>query len=195
MSLFLKKILIGFSLIFRLGSEEEETEVNLSGEKLERANYLAEMCIEHWEEYGCLPSVCIAQAVLESSLGDICYPNNYWGLYGGYRSYDTLEDGVYAYMGLINDYYSHATYILDYEEQIEQIYYGGYCTSGYEYVTNVIWIIESYNLDYYDQLLFEKLEREKLIDLFSNTFNSFMNTIFDFLRDNSELIELLNLIL
>lgn len=126
---------------------------HLNDEQKDIAKEIQKVCTENWQEYGILPSVCIAQAYMESHIGEVCYANNLWGLYGGYQSYDTLDDGIMAYLELLNSYdsYSNALWRIDYKAQIEAIYDGGYCTTSKdEYVGGIIWIIENFNLSSYD---------------------------------------------
>lgn len=166
--LFIKKLILGFTILISLSNPAADTMngVNLPEDKTVKANYIAEICIENWNEYGCLPSVCIAQAILESDLGEKCYPYNYWGLHGGYYSYDSLEDGVYAYMEFINIHYDKAPFITSSSEQIQAIYNGGYCQGKSDYVSDINWIIKEYNLEYYDNLLFDEIERKEFQEAF-----------------------------
>lgn len=145
-------LLIGF-----YPTEVQAANHKLDEEQTEIAEYLAEVCTDNWEEYGVLPSVCIAQAYMESHIGKYCYSNNLWGLYGGYTSFDSLEEGTYEYLEIINNgYYDDALYLTDYEKQINAIYDGGYCTSSREhYVGGIIWIIEEFDLTKYDQEIYE----------------------------------------
>lgn len=146
---------------------------SLSDEQTDVAEYLAEICTDNWEEYGILPSVCIAQAYMESHLGTYCYPNNLWGLYGGYTSFESLEDGTYEYLDILssNDSYHDALYRINYESQINAIYDGGYCTDSREhYVNGIIWIIEEFNLTQYDQEIYRNCYMKTYADAVTWTY-------------------------
>lgn len=127
--------------------------LTLDDEQQEIAERIADICTENWQEYGVLPSVCIAQAYMESHIGKYCYSNNLWGLYGGYTSFDSLDEGIYEYLEIINNgYYDDALYRTDYVTQINAIYDGGYCEDSREhYVNGVLWIIEEFDLTRYDK--------------------------------------------
>lgn len=189
-----KKFLLECILILQLGCMNScEPNVSVLGEEKEvRADFIAEICIENWNEQGCLPSVCIAQAILESNLGEKCYLNNYWGLYGGYQSFDSLEDGVYEYMNFINEYYPAAPFLTDYTEQITAIYNGGYCQGNSNYIKDIQWIIEEYNLVYYDELLFDEIERKEFQKNIYNKMIQYSQYTIDFLNDYKGLIMLIN---
>lgn len=123
----------------------------------EEQKYIAEeitrICTERWQECGVLPSVCIAQAYMESHIGKYCYKNNLWGLYGGYTSFDTLEDGINAYIDTINNgYYDDALWHTNPDYVIDAIWEGGYCTTDKStYCGGVKWIIEEFDLTRYDK--------------------------------------------
>lgn len=120
------------------------------------AETIARICVENWEKYGCLPSVAIAQAFVESTLGKHCPSgsNNLWGICSGAVSYSSIEDGVYGYMRVINNgYYKGAPHCKDYSTQISRILAGGYCTPVGDYYSNAIWTIEHYQLYEYDKLV------------------------------------------
>ena len=135
---------------------------DLSDEQWERADLMAEICIDEWETYGVLPSVCIAQAFIESTLGKFCRGNNLWGICSGGVSYDSLEDGIYGYLKVINNgYYPNAPFKTNYKEQIRAILDGGYCQPEGDYYNNVLWAVEYYNLTKYDKALFDELERRE----------------------------------
>ncbi|MBQ8218260.1 MAG: glucosaminidase domain-containing protein [Bacilli bacterium] len=145
-------IMLVFSMIFSHTTTVNAANYELSEEQLEIADRIAEICTERWEESGVLPSVCIAQAYLESHIGTYCYPNNLWGLHGGYKSYETLDDGINAYIDCINNgYYDNALWHTDPEYVINAIYDGGYCTTDKAvYTGNIMWIIEEFDLTRYD---------------------------------------------
>ena len=125
---------------------------NLDENQTEIAELISKICTERWEESGVLPSVCIAQAYLESHIVKHYYQNNVWGLHGGYKSYNTIEDGINAYIDCINNgYYDNALWHTDPTYVINAIYDGGYAeTSKSKYVSNVLWIIKEFKLTDYD---------------------------------------------
>lgn len=126
----------------------------LSEQQKQRAYTMAEICIKEWKKYGVLPSVCIAQAMQESTLGKYCSPNNLWQIKSGAVSYGSLEDGVYAYLRVINNgCYGTAPFTKNASSQISKILAGGYCTPVGDYYSNVMWIINKYGLERFDSLI------------------------------------------
>ena len=79
-------------LIFAILGSSTKVEASTSV-KAERTMKIVDVCRNNYCIYGVYPSVCLAQAILESSLGDVCRPNNYWGLNQGKTCYASLEDG------------------------------------------------------------------------------------------------------
>ena len=160
----MKKVLVLFLLLcitLRPSNISEGTS-RLSSEQVKTADYLAQMCIDNWDEYGVLPSVCIAQAFIESTLGKRCRGNNLWGICSGDRQYRSLEEGVLDYLRVINNgYYKGAPFKNRYKDQIRIIFNGGYCEGDPYYYDNAVWSIEHYNFDKYDKKLFKKLEERK----------------------------------
>lgn len=126
----------------------------LSEQQKQRAYTMAEICIKEWGKYGILPSVCIAQAMQESTLGKYCSPNNLWQIKSGAVSYGSLEEGVYAYLRVINNgCYGTAPFTKNASSQISKILAGGYCTPVGDYYSNVMWIINKYGLERFDSLI------------------------------------------
>lgn len=131
-------------------------------EQAEDAQTIADICIEHWEEYGCLPSVCIAQGWQESNLGKESNGYNWWGICSGAVSYDSLEEGVIGYMKVINNgYYEGAPFETDPSKQIRKILDGGYCQPEGVHYSNIMWIIDYFDLTQYDDQLFAALEEKE----------------------------------
>lgn len=126
------------------------------------ADTIANIAIENYDEYGVLPSVCVAQAFLESTLGDHCSGYNLWGIKSGAESYNSLEEGCLRYLQVINNgYYEGAPFNKSYEDSIKIIINGGYCVGNNKYISNAIWSIEAYGFDRYDKKLFNKKEKEE----------------------------------
>lgn len=144
--------IITFSLLFNTQSVYA-SDYYLDDEQKEIAKKISEICTDRWEECGVLPSVCIAQAYMESHIGKYCYENNLWGLYGGYTSFDTLEDGINAYIDTINNgYYDEALWHTNSDYVIDAIWDGGYCTTDKDtYCGGVKWIIDEFDLTRYDK--------------------------------------------
>ena len=119
---------------------------------------------KNWKTYGSLPSVCIAQAYVESTMGMAGNRNNLWGLGGGRYSYPTLKKGVYAYMQCINkSYYTRygATDTKSWKKQISRILRGGYCVPAGGYYAKVARVIQQYNLQNYDKKMFDEFKEAK----------------------------------
>lgn len=126
----------------------------LSSAQQQRAYTIAEISIKEWNKYGVLPSVAIAQAMQESTLGKHCSGNNLWGIASGAISYSSLESGVYGYLHVINNgCYGTAPFTRNASSQISKILAGGYCTPVGDYYSNVMWIINHYGLERFDKLI------------------------------------------
>lgn len=140
-------------------------------EQQKRADVIAEICMDNWDEYGVLPSVAIAQAFVESTLGEHCNNYNLWGIESGARAYGSLEEGTYDYLKVINNgYYDNAPFCKDYSEQIYWILEGGYCQPVGNYYENAIWTIEHYNLAEYDKKMFAEIKEKKRLEKQKKTF-------------------------
>lgn len=114
---------------------------------------------KNWKEYGSLPSVCIAQAWVESGIGMAGRKNNLWGLGGGRYSYKSLKKGVYAYMQCINkSYYTRygSTDTKSWKKQIKAILKGGYCVPASGYYNKVARVIKAFGLEKYDKKMFSE---------------------------------------
>lgn len=107
----------------------------LSNEQERIADKVAETATDNWGKYGVLPSVAVAQTFVESSLGvNQVRPNNLWGIRPGgvhYSSYASLEDGIYAYLNVLNNgLYDKALHKKDYKVQLQEILQGGVLRRG-----------------------------------------------------------------
>ncbi|MBO4394889.1 MAG: glucosaminidase domain-containing protein [Eubacterium sp.] len=119
---------------------------------------------KNWKTYGSLPSVCIAQAYVESTMGMAGSRNNLWGLGGGRYSYRTLKQGIYAYMRCINkSYYTRygATDTKSWKKQISRILRGGYCVPAGGYYTKVARVVKQFDLQKYDKKMFNEFKKAK----------------------------------
>lgn len=126
----------------------------LTKKQWETADVIAEVAAENYEKYGVLPSVAVAQAFIESTLGTYCRGNNLWGIRSGAESYPSLEAGVLRYLEVINNgYYVGAPFASDYRTQLRCILDGGYCQPVGPYYENATWSIEHYGFDKYDEMI------------------------------------------
>lgn len=127
----------------------------LTNKQTKIADKIAKVTSENWDEYGVLPSVAVAQAFIESSLGkNCCASNNLWGIASGGESYSSLENGVIRYLEVINNgCYNGAPFQKDYRIQLRKILDGGYCEPVGSYYENAVWGIEHYDFDRYDKEL------------------------------------------
>ena len=149
-------------------------------------NSIAPHAMDMWVIYGVLPSVCVAQACLETGYGEAAPGHNYFGIKGsgdaGSQNLATLEDagggslyginddfGAYsgmrasveAYGKLIGtvERYAAAVGEKDYRKAITAIWEGGYATDS-TYVEKIVKIIELWGLDALDKAAIEFTEKE-----------------------------------
>ena len=135
---------------------------SLTTAQQKNAEIIAEIVSDNWDTYGVLPSIAVAQALQETSLGKAYNNGNLWGIKSGRVSYPSVADGTYAYMRVINNgYYKNAPFQTDYRKQIRAILDGGYCVPEGDYYSNIIYMVEKYNLDDYDKQMFKKIEEKK----------------------------------
>ena len=123
---------------------------------------------KNWKKYGSLPSVCIAQAYVESGIGAAGNKNNLWGINGGRSSYKTLKKGIYAYMEVINkSFYTRygATDTKDWKKQITRILKGGYCVPASGYYAKVAGVVKAYGLKKYDKKMLKSIKKAKKLRL------------------------------
>lgn len=129
------------------------------GTRKEREERIAKVCIKYWDKYGVLPSVCLAQAWEESTLGKNCPNYNLWGK--THWSYvDNLEAGVLQYLRCINNgYYKNAPFKRNFNEQLGIILDSGYCygqSSGGSYHRACQSLYRRFNLGRFDHLVGKK---------------------------------------
>ena len=153
--------LLSMILIFANSSVSQAAK--LSKKRQANADRIYEECLKHWDDYGCLPSVCISIGIVESGLGEACHKNNWWGLHGGNRSYASFEAGIKAYAKTVGNktYYGNAKGQKDYKKQLKRLADGGYCASGGYYRKNKN-VIKRYKLYNYDLKMFAALKKEKV---------------------------------
>lgn len=137
---------------------------SLTKDQSRRADKITRYCTDNYNKYGVLPSVCLGQAIAESSLGERCSRFNYWGINCCRTSYSSLQSGTLAYLKVINNgYYKKAPFEKNYRKQIRYIAYGGYCSNPGNYAATVTSIIKSYGLTRYDKQMRKTLRhRENL---------------------------------
>ena len=75
--------------------------------KMQKSNMkrIAKYTADHYDKYGVLPSIAIAQAMQESGLGEVCPNYNLWGLASGKIYCYSIEDGCKKYLKCINNGY------------------------------------------------------------------------------------------
>ncbi len=150
---------------------------NLSGYQLDFINSIAEGAVEAYNKYGVLPSLTLAQAILESGWGKHSIGNNVFGIKAGdswtgktqecrtseqnadgsyvqitakFRDYDSLSDSIEDHAVLLtNDRYRAVIEAQDYKEACKAVREAGYATS-LSYTENLIKLVEQYGLDQWD---------------------------------------------
>lgn len=138
----------------------------------EEQNYIFakiyEVCKNNWKEYGVLPSVCMTQAFIESTIGEHrCGTYNLWGITSsssdsGYANYNSLEDGIIGYLKVINNgSYPKAPFCKEANYQLRYILDGGYCYPENDYYSKGLQIMGKYGLTSFDELMFEELENSE----------------------------------
>lgn len=145
--------------------KEYSSQVTLTGTMKTNADNLAKACIENYEEYGVLPSVCIGQAYIESHIGVNHSKSDYnwWGIASCNIGYSTFNDGVIGYLSTINNgYYPNAPFNTDPYSTISAIA-PNYATSP-TYQQDVTWAINAYNLTAYDDYLFDSNEYKDYVN-------------------------------
>lgn len=166
--LIISLLLVLAIMLSSIGSAEAYSYPQLSKEQKRLADNIAKECSELWEQYGVLPSVCVAQAFTESSLGKKNPANNYWGIRTGgkYLPYSSLEAGARKYCSVINlSYYKGAPFKKDYSTQLRIILDGGYCYNPGSYYERTIGAIKTYGFDKYDKQLFDKIKAKKRAEI------------------------------
>lgn len=134
----------------------------LSRTQRRNADRIARVCSENYNKYGVLPSIAIAQAMQESSLGKHCPNYNMWGLASGRIYCSSVENGCLKYLKVINNgCYRGAPFCKNWRTQIRRILRGGYCQPVGSYYSCVVSIVNRYNLTKYDKKMFRDMKRKK----------------------------------
>jgi hypothetical protein len=134
----------------------------LSKSQKSNADRIAKYTADHYDKYGVLPSIAVAQAMQESSLGKHCPNYNMWGLASGKIYCSSLENGCDKYLRVINNgYYKGAPFCKDWRTQIRRILAGGYCQPADEYYSCVISIVNKYNFTKYDKKMWKDRKAKK----------------------------------
>lgn len=134
----------------------------LSEQQRKTADRIAAEVADHWDEYGVLPSVAVAQAFVESSLGKNCSGYNLWGIKSGAVSYGSLTEGIHAYMDVINNgYYKGAPFKKNYKTQLRIILDGGYCEPEGDYWIAAMRGYSWYDFEKYDKKMFKDIKKKK----------------------------------
>lgn len=162
-------------------------------------NKIKDSAIEIYKQGGnLLPSVTIAQSILESGWGESLLSkecNNYFGIkgdyngqcklystqecYGGkwvsinsyFRKYPTIKEGLIDHDNLMNlDRYKLVRQATSYKEQCRQLQQCGYATNP-NYANLLIQIIEENNLQQYDSKKFTTYKENKKFKVIVNCLN------------------------
>lgn len=151
-----------FILITPITPVEVSAKQKLSEKQKTTADKIAAYVDARWDKYGVLPSVAVAQAYVESSLGKRCAGFNLWGIASGAESYSSLHAGAHRYMEVINNgYYPGAPGEKSYKKQLQKILAGGYCQPVGDYYESAMYGYRNHNFEKYDKALFARLKKEK----------------------------------
>ena len=149
----------------------------LSGSNLDFINSIVDGAVDSYNEYGVLPSVTLAQAILESGWGKYSIGNNIFGIkagsnwtgkvqnvptyeqnadgssyqiYANFRDYDSIADSIKDHGKLFTqDFYQPVLEASNYADACRAVKNCGYATAV-DYADSLINIIESYGLDQWD---------------------------------------------
>lgn len=148
----------------------------LSGYRLDFINEIKQGAIDTYNEYGILPSLTLAQAILETGWGQSRIGNNIFGIKGSwngksqtvstqeyengryvtknatFRDYDTVSQSIIDHAQLLNnDRYQEVPKAKNYVEASRAVHRAGYATDP-SYSDKLIDIIESFGLDQWDNI-------------------------------------------
>ena len=117
---------------------------------------VAKPAMAHYPDYKILPSMTIAQAILESAWGTSNLAKNNYNFFGmkkngKYIKFNSFDDGIEGYYKFIteNKRYSNLVGETDYKEACRKIKADGWAEDP-SYATKLINLIEKYNLTKYD---------------------------------------------
>lgn len=147
-------------------------------DKKEFIERVANIAVKYHSKYKILPSLVIAQAILESGWGEKAIESNIFGIKAGsswkgrvvkrktrewdgqkyvimesnFRAYDSIEDSIMDYLDLVGNSkrYDMVRNAKDYKEAARLIYEAGYATDPH-YTDKLIDIIEGNSLYQYDE--------------------------------------------
>ena len=141
-------------------------------------NSIKDGAIESYKKYHVLPSLTIAQAILESGWGDSAIGNNLFGIKAGsdwtgktqtvgtseygsrgyyhindtFRDYDSISDSIEDHAKLLtNSRYDSVRAATDYKTACREVQKDGYATAP-SYADSLIKLIEQYNLNQWDNI-------------------------------------------
>ena len=149
----------------------------ISGNNLDFINRIKAGAVESYNKYGVLPSLTIAQAILESGWGKHSIGNNifgikagsgwngkvkrvktseqrsdgsYYQIYANFRDYDSVDESIIDHAKLLTgDRYKRVIAATNYKDACQAVRACGYATS-LNYSKNLINIIEQYGLNQWD---------------------------------------------
>ena len=148
---------------------------------------VAGFAINNYAEFKILPSLVVAQAILESNWGKSGLTqknNNLFGIKGnggdfetkeyvngkwitivaGFRSYDSFEGSIIDHAKLLNKpRYAKVKGETDYKKACEAVYKAGYATD-FQYPQKLIKLIERLGLTVYDKQILEAKKATKSVD-------------------------------
>lgn len=168
---------VGASLFLGSSSTRSvSTVANLSQQEF--IDSIKDGAIECYKKYHVLPSLTIAQAILESGWGKSAIGNNLFGIKAGsnwtgktqtvrtseygsggyyhinatFRDYDSIDDSIEDHAKLLtNSRYDSVRAATNYKTACQEVQKDGYATSP-TYANSLIKLIEQYNLDQWDNI-------------------------------------------
>lgn len=158
-------------------SSDYKNPAGLSGKKLDFVNSIKDGAVDAYNKYGVLPSLTMAQAILESGWGDCSIGNNIFGIKAGsnwngktqnvltseqnadgssyqinadFRDYDSIDDSIVDHAKLLTlDRYKPVIESSNYREACSAVKNCGYATDV-SYDSKLIKIIEANGLEQWD---------------------------------------------
>ena len=124
------------------------------------ADEIAYITASNYSKYGILPSIAVAQAMQETTLGtadtSATSAFGYWGVKDVstsslYRTYNSLEEGVLSYLSTLNNgRYDGALFNRNVESSLRAIQKGKYCIPSEGYADRVLNCIYTFDFTEYD---------------------------------------------